>query len=152
MNIHRILKRAGLRSTRSRELVLEFFQQHAHDHLNAERVYSLLNEETRNMSLSTVYRVLNELTDAKLLSGVTFGDGHMAYELNDGVRHDHIVCTVCGSIREFFDPEIEARQQAVADNLEFSVSGRQLVLFGLCAECRDRGAQVRKAIPGSIAR
>ncbi|MGF6574208.1 Fur family transcriptional regulator, ferric uptake regulator [Paraburkholderia fungorum] len=152
MNIHRTLKRAGLRSTRARVLVLEFFQQHAHDHLSADRVYSLLNEEIRNVSLSTVYRVLNELTDAKLLSGLVFGGGHMAYELNDGARHDHIVCTVCGSIREFFDPEIEARQQAVAEDLDFSVSGRQLVVFGLCAECRDRGAHVKRAIPSSIAR
>jgi Fur family transcriptional regulator, ferric uptake regulator len=152
MNIHRILKRAGLRSTRARVLVLEFFQQHAHEHLNAERVYSLLNEDVRNVSLSTVYRVLNELTDAKLLCGISFGDGHIAYELNDGERHDHIVCTVCGSIHEFFDPQIEARQQAVADGLDFEVSGRQLVLFGLCAPCRERGTLARKAIPSSIAR
>jgi Fur family ferric uptake transcriptional regulator len=46
------------------------------------------------------------------------------------------VCTACGGIREFFDAEIDVRQQAVADDFEFEVSGRQLVLFGLCAECR----------------
>jgi Fur family transcriptional regulator, ferric uptake regulator len=152
MNIHRILKRAGLRSTRARVLLLEFFQQHAHEHLGAERVYSLLNEEVRNVSLSTVYRVLNELTDAKLLSGITFGDGHMAYELNDGVAHDHIVCTLCGCIREFSDPQIEARQQAVADGLDFSVSGRQLVLYGVCAQCKEHGTQIKRILPTSIMR
>ena len=152
MNLVRTLKRAGLRSTRARVLMLEFFQQHAHEHLGADRVYSLLNEEARNVSLSTVYRVLNELTNAKLLSGIAFGGGHRAYELNDGVRHDHIVCTVCGSIREFFDPQIEARQQAVADDLDFAVSGRQLVVFGLCAQCKERGAHLKRAIPSSIAR
>lgn len=136
MNIQRVLEQAGLRPTFPRVLVLEFFQQHAHEHFSAEQVYKRLNEDMRNLSLGTLYRALGLLEDAKLLSGVTFGDGRMVYELNDGKQHDHIVCTACGGIREFFDAEIDVRQQAVADDFEFEVSGRQLVLFGLCAECR----------------
>jgi Fur family ferric uptake transcriptional regulator len=136
MNTHRILELAGLRPTSPRVLVLEFFQQHAHEHFSAEQIYKRLNEDMRNLSLGTLYRALGLLVDAKLLSDVAFGDGRMVYELNDGKRHDHLVCTACGGIREFFDAVMEARQKAVADNLEFEVSGRQLVLFGLCAECR----------------
>ncbi|MFM0221375.1 Fur family transcriptional regulator [Paraburkholderia dipogonis] len=146
MNTHRILERARLRPTFPRVLVLEFFHEHSRDHLTAEQVYKLLNEDMRNMSLATVYRVLGQLVDADLLSGVAFGDGRMVYELNDGTRHDHLVCTVCGRIYEFFDAEIEARQQSVANSLDFAVTGRQLVLFGICAECRKSGAQARAVI------
>jgi Fur family ferric uptake transcriptional regulator len=74
---------------------------------------------------------------------VAFGESRMVYELNDGTRHDHLVCTVCGRIYEFFDAEIEARQQSVANSLDFTVTGRQLVLFGICAGCRKSGAQTR---------
>jgi Fur family ferric uptake transcriptional regulator len=143
MKIHRVLEQARLRPTFPRVLVLEFFHEHARDHFSAEQVYKLLNEDMRNMSLATVYRVLGQLVDADLLSGVAFGESRMVYELNDGTRHDHLVCTVCGRIYEFFDAEIEARQQSVANSLDFAVTGRQLVLFGICAGCRKSGAQTR---------
>lgn len=146
MSTHRILERTGLRPTFPRVLVLEFFQQHPHEHFSAEQVYKRLNEDMRNLSLGTLYRALGRLVDAKLLSGVTFGEDRMVYELNDGERHDHIVCTACGAIREFFDAQIDARQNAVADNFEFEVSGRQLVLFGLCAECRKREARLKTVV------
>jgi Fur family ferric uptake transcriptional regulator len=143
MHTHKILERAGLRPTAPRIMVLEFFHARADDHFSAEQVYKLLNEDTRNMSLATVYCALGQLVDARLLSGVAFGDARMVYELDDGNRHDHIVCTACGSIDEFFDADIEDRQKAIADTREFAVSGRQLVLFGICVECRKAGVRTR---------
>ncbi|HEX7932678.1 MAG TPA: Fur family transcriptional regulator [Paraburkholderia sp.] len=100
MHTHKILERARLRPTAPRTMVLDFFRTHAHDHFSAEEVYRLLNQDMRNMSLATVYRVPGQLVDAHLLSGVAFGDGRMVFELDDGNRHDHIVCTVCGGIDE----------------------------------------------------
>lgn len=138
MKSHQILERAGLRPTLPRVLVLEFFQQRAHDHFGADQIYKRLNGETQAISLASVYRTLGQLVDARLLCGIEFGDGRVIYELNEGDRHDHLVCTRCGKIHEFFDAGIEARQQAVADNLEFLLSQRSLVLLGLCAECRKR--------------
>lgn len=140
MNSHRILERAGLRPTYPRVTLLEFFQQHAHDHLDAEQIYKRLNEDTTNVSLASIYRALSQLVEAHLLCGVAFGDGRMAYELNDGKRHDHLVCTACGSVREFSDADMEARQQAVADSFEFVLARRPLVLYGLCPECGKRKA------------
>jgi Fur family ferric uptake transcriptional regulator len=147
MNIHRILERAGLRPTLPRLLVLEFFHQRAHEHFSAEQVYKSLNGETRNMSLGTLYRALGLLVDSKLLSSLALGEDRLVYELNDGKPHDHFVCTACGGIREFFDEQIEARQRAVANEFEFDVSRRQLVLFGRCAECRKASLSARTVIP-----
>jgi len=36
------------------------------------------------------------------------------YELNEGQHHDHLVCLDCGRVEEFYDAEIEKRQNAVA--------------------------------------
>jgi Fur family ferric uptake transcriptional regulator len=120
-------------------MVLDFFRTHAHEHFSSEQVYKLINGDARSVSLATVYRALGQLVEARLVSGVAFGDGRMVYELDDGKPHDHIVCTACGSIGEFFDAQIEARQKAIADTRDFAVSGRQLVLFGICAACRKAG-------------
>lgn len=74
----------------------------------------------------------------------------MVYELNDGNPHDHIVCNACGGVHEFFDAEIEARQQAVAEQIEFAVLGRRLVLFGLCVNCK-KGQRIGQADDPEIA-
>lgn len=141
MNIPQILERVGLRPTLPRVVVLELFQQHIHHHFGAEEVYKRLNETTRNVSLASVYWALSQLTSAQLLSGVIMADGRLAYELNDGHRHDHLVCSVCGDVREFFDAGIEMRQREIAGDFGFELSGRPLVLFGFCAECRKRRAR-----------
>jgi Fur family ferric uptake transcriptional regulator len=138
MNSHRILERAGLRPTYPRVLVLEFFQQHAHDHVGAEQVYKTLNQDMHHVSMASVYRALSQLLEAQLLCGLSLGAGRMAYELNEGKRHDHLVCTECGRIFEFFDAAIDARQKAVANEFDFTLSEQPLMLFGLCAECRKR--------------
>ncbi|MFM0176550.1 Fur family transcriptional regulator [Paraburkholderia sediminicola] len=146
MNTQKILERAGLRPTSPRAMVLEFFRAHADDHFSAEQIYKRLNGDMRNVSVATIYCVLGQLVDAHLVSGVAFGDGCMVYEFDDGNRHDHLVCTTCGDIDEFFDPEIDTRQKAIADTHDFAMSGRQLVLFGICARCREAGVQVKSAI------
>ncbi|OLL27719.1 hypothetical protein BTH42_31400 [Burkholderia sp. SRS-W-2-2016] len=139
MNIHRILERADLRPTLPRVLVLEFFHQHAREHFSAEQLYKRLNGDTQNMSLGTLYRVLGLLVESGLLSGVALGEGRMVYELNDGKPHDHLVCTGCGEIHEFFEKEIYSRQRDVAERFDFDVSAQQQVLYGVCAQCRRAG-------------
>ncbi|SFH81496.1 Fur family transcriptional regulator, ferric uptake regulator [Paraburkholderia megapolitana] len=140
MTIHEDLQNVGLRATRPRVLVLDLFRTHGHVHLSAEQIYRRVTEEVRHMSLPTVYRVLGQLVDVGLLASVTFGDGRMVYELSDGKRHDHLICTGCGCVQEFFDPVIDARQAAIASDLDFQLADRQLVLFGLCATCRSHAS------------
>ncbi|MCC8395666.1 transcriptional repressor [Paraburkholderia sp. MMS20-SJTR3] len=139
MNIHRILERADLRTTLPRVLVLEFFHQHAREHFSAEQLYKRLNGDTRNVSLGTLYRVLGLLVESGLLSSIALGEGRMVYELNDGKQHEHLVCTGCGDIQEFFDDEIRTRQRDVAERFDFEVSAQQQVLFGVCPQCRLAG-------------
>ena len=47
---------------------------------------------------------------AGLLSRHHFESGKAVYELNEGGHHDHLVCLQCGHVEEFFDSEIEKRQ------------------------------------------
>jgi Fur family ferric uptake transcriptional regulator len=52
----------------------------------------------------------------------------------------------CGRTYEFFDAEIEVRQESITNSLDFAVTGRQRVPFGMCAECRKSGTQARTAL------
>ncbi|WP_028228870.1 ferric iron uptake transcriptional regulator [Paraburkholderia ferrariae] len=132
------LQSAGLRATIPRVKVLEFFRHADHRHFSAEDVFRHLVEDKVDIGLATVYRVLAQLEEAGLLTSGMLDSSKVVYELNEGKRHDHIICLNCGKVDEFSDPLIDARQKAVADALGYMLTGHQLVLHGYCAKCRPK--------------
>lgn len=134
------LKRAGLKVTWPRKRILELFQDAGHRHLTAEDVYRLLQEQSADIGLATVYRVLGQLEQAGLLKQGRFQSDKAVYELDDGRHHDHLVCTKCGHVREFYDERIENLQRRVAQALGFTLEDHTLVLYGNCtrADCEHR--------------
>jgi Fur family ferric uptake transcriptional regulator len=81
-----------------------------------------------------VYRVLTQFEQAGLLSRSNFESGKAVFELNEGTHHDHLVCIDCGLVEEFFDPEIENRQQAIAKERGFKLQEHALALYGACTK------------------
>lgn len=137
------LKSIGLKATFPRLKILELFQQHTEQrHLTAEDVYRLLMDEGMDIGLATVYRVLTQFEQAGLLERHFFESGKAIFELNEGGHHDHLVCVECGAVEEFFDPEIEKRQNLVAKERGFVVKEHALYLYVECTreDCPNRKA------------
>lgn len=126
------LKSSGLKATLPRLKILEIFQGSTVRHLSAEDVYKLLLAENLDVGLATVYRVLTQFEQAGLLSRNHFESGKAVFELNEGSHHDHLVCLDCGLVEEFFDEEIEKRQQRIAEERGFKLSEHALALYGTC--------------------
>ena len=129
------LKSTGLKATLPRLKILEIFQTSAVRHLTAEDVFRVLMLEHSDIGLATVYRVLTQFEQAGLLIRSNFESGKAIYELDEGEHHDHFVCTMCAKVEEFFDPEIEKRQQAIAKSKGWVVHDHSMALYGHCAEC-----------------
>jgi len=129
------LKNTGLKATLPRLKILEIFQTGKQRHMTAEDVFRVLLEERSDIGLATVYRVLTQFEQAAILSRRHFESGKAVYELNEGSHHDHFVCTHCGKVEEFYDAEIEQRQQAVAKAMGWQVQDHSMALYGLCADC-----------------
>lgn len=137
MNIDE-LKSTGLKATLPRLKILEIFQKGTQRHMTAEDVFRILLEERSDIGLATVYRVLMQFEQAGLLIRSNFESGKAIYELDEGQHHDHFVCTACGKVEEFFDAEIEKRQQIVAKAKGWVVQDHSMALYGHCAECAKR--------------
>ncbi len=135
------LKNTGLKVTLPRLKILELFQNGAQRHMTAEDVYRLLLQEGSDVGLATVYRVLAQFEQAGILSRNHFESGKAVYELNEGQHHDHLVCLDCGRVEEFYDAQIERRQQAVAQAKGFRIADHALSLYAHCTQenCRHRG-------------
>jgi len=135
------LKNSGLKATLPRLKVLEVFQKSSQRHMSAEDVYKHLLAEGADVGLATVYRVLMQFEQAGILSRNHFEAGKAVFELNEGKHHDHLVCLDCGRVEEFFDPEIEKRQRAVAAQRGFELQEHSLALYAACTKkhCPHRG-------------
>lgn len=132
------LKNMGLKATFPRLKILDIFRKSEARHLSAEDVYRLLINENVDIGLATVYRVLTQFEQAGILTRSQFDNGKAVFELDDGDHHDHLVCSVCGKVDEFTDPEIEKRQYKIAKDYNFNLESHSMVLYGTCADCDAR--------------
>ena len=134
------LKNMGLKATFPRLKILELFEKSTQRHMTAEDVYRMLIAENMDIGLATVYRVLTQFEQAGLLERHYFESGKAVFELNEGGHHDHLVCMQCGKVEEFFDAEIEKRQNAIAEERGFKLREHALYLYADCTRdnCPNR--------------
>ena len=134
------LKNTGLKATFPRLKILEIFQAGKQRHMTAEDVFRVLLEERSDIGLATVYRVLMQFEQAGLLNRNNFESGKAVYEINEGQHHDHLVCLDCGQVEEFYDAEIERRQNAVAELKGFAIADHSLSIYANCTktDCPSR--------------
>ena len=130
------IQKAGLRRTSQRDLIMEVFLR-TEEHLTSEDLYWLVQKEDPSVGHTTVYRTLKLLTEAGLAREVRFGDNKTYYEHHfEHQHHDHMICTECGKVIEFFSAEIEDLQDQMADNFGFKPTHHSLRMWGVCDECQ----------------
>jgi Fur family ferric uptake transcriptional regulator len=140
------IQKKGLKRTAQRELILDVFLR-TEEHLSSEDLYRLVHKEDSSVGQTTVYRTLKLLAEAGLAREVRFGDGMTHYEHNyKHQHHDHMICSSCGKIIEFFSAELEAIQDAMAAKHKFEVQQHLLRIIGLCAECRRAKRNAEKQV------
>jgi len=130
------IQSGGLKRTAQRDLILEVFLR-TEEHLSSDDLYRLIQKEDPSIGHTTVYRTLKLLTEAGLAREVRFGDGRTHYEHNyKHQHHDHMICSECGKVIEFFSAELEAIQDAMAAKHKFEITQHLLRIIGVCADCR----------------
>ena len=144
------LKSTGLKATLPRLKILEIFQKGRQRHMTADDVFRVLLEERSDIGLATVYRVLTQFEQAGLLKRSNFESGKAVYEIDEGKHHDHLVCLDCGRVEEFYDAEIEQRQQAVAQAKGFEIADHSLAIYASCTKphCPHRPLPARQTSAG----
>ncbi|RPI47922.1 MAG: ferric iron uptake transcriptional regulator [Betaproteobacteria bacterium] len=142
MNSSDELKSSGLKATLPRLRILKLFESASLRHMSADDIYRLLMQEGVDIGLATVYRVLTQFEQAGLLRRHHFEGGKAVFELNQGGHHDHLVCMQCGRVEEFYDAEIEKRQESIARERGFTIHEHSLYLYADCSkpDCPHKAA------------
>lgn len=132
------IRRAGLKKTTQREMILLLFLQ-TEGHLSAEDLYMLVREKDPTVGFTTVYRTLKLLSECGLAREERLGDGRRRYEHHfNHQHHDHLICTACGELIEFYSEIIEKKQDEIAEQFDFQPTHHSLRIFGLCSSCRQK--------------
>ena len=134
-----ILKKNALKYTKQREILLKTLYNH-HTHYTPESLYLRIKEEypDLNLGIATVYRTLNLLEEAGIVNSLSFGSQGKKFELANKPHHDHMICKSCGKIIEFEDNTIERKQEQIAKEHKFKLTGHLMQLYGLCFECAKK--------------
>lgn len=135
------LKDVGLKITMPRLKILEILETHSEQHFNVEDIYKLLLQQDEDIGVATIYRVLTQCEQAGLVKRLQFEDGPALFELTQDDHHDHFICTSCGWVEEFHDKIIEDRQREIATKAGYTMEDHSMVLYGLCAKCREKTEQ-----------
>ena len=130
----KLLKKAGLKITEPRLPILALMQNHKNEHFSAEDVYKILLEQGSEIGLATVYRVLNQFDEARILIRHNFEGNKSVFELAPTEHHDHIICEDCGKVFEFTDNIIEQRQREISEKYGIKLKTHSLYLYGKCSD------------------
>ena len=128
------LRDNNLKVTKERLMLLEELFGSS-GHLDADSLLFQLRSQGKHVSRATIYRTLDLLVQCGLARKSRLGREHYVYEkVTPGKRHDHMVCTGCGRIIEFYDADLDERQRQVCLEHNFRPSFYSLQIQGLCQE------------------
>jgi Fur family ferric uptake transcriptional regulator len=132
----RALADAGYRRGGARRALLELLDDQACA-LSAVEIQEALATRNRDVSRSSVYRIMEELEEIGLLQRVEIGQGMVRYEpVRSGPgHHQHLVCDRCGRLQPFSDDGLERAIRRLSDRVPLRVSEHEIVIHGACETC-----------------
>lgn len=125
-----------LRMTNQREMILQELQD-SKEHLTADELYERVKQKMPRISLATVYRNLEILSDIGMINKLEVSGRQKRFDW-DTRDHDHIYCVQCHRVDNL---ELDRSKLAVIPSEEtkgYAVSGYRLEFSGLCPRCREK--------------
>lgn len=124
-----VLRKAGLRITRPRRVILDILSQTG-DHPDAMEIFQRAVAIDANISLSTVYRTMKLLEEQGTIHRHAFDGGPSRFETAAGEHHDHLIDIETGGVIEFQSDRIEELQKEIAGSLGYEIVHHRLELYG----------------------
>ncbi len=128
-----------MRYSRQRELIIDAVMANG-QHPTAQQVYQAVRQESASISLGTVYRNLNQLTEAGELLRIPMHGGKDRFD-HETCVHFHLQCARCGALEDV-PAEISADMLRLLARIRrqtsMTVSPESLQFQGICHTCATK--------------
>jgi Fur family peroxide stress response transcriptional regulator len=131
-----ILRKKGYKATPQRIAICRFALQ-SRDHPTAQRIYDEVRKVHPTVSLATVYKTLQILTEHGLVQELDLPGSQARFD-SYVEPHINLVCMRCGKIQDFKDNAAREMVDRAAAKAEFTRTGQRLDIYGLCKTCRGK--------------
>jgi Fur family ferric uptake transcriptional regulator len=108
-------------------------------HLTADELYERVRRRVPRISLGTVYRNLEILSDCGLIRKLGPETSQMRFDGRVSA-HYHVRCLRCGRIEDVFIEPFEELGRAAESATDFRIVGYTLEFEGVCPACECRSA------------
>jgi len=136
--IEQRLREAGLKVTPQRYAVLDYLWRHR-THPTADEIEAAVNCRFPCASRATVYNTLHALREAGLVQEIYVRGGVTRYDIRLEPHH-HFICRRCGRLEDISAVVVQVETPDLFT--ERTVESFDVVVHGLCAECRRNEADL----------
>lgn len=122
--------------SKQRELILNTLKENV-VHPTAEYLYGKIKEKDPKISLATLYRNLNQLSDNGIIKKIDGLEPSSHFDHNTH-EHYHFICEKC---KRVFDISADIAPDLIKkteNSTGFEIQSHDIVFTGLCKECKSR--------------
>jgi Fur family peroxide stress response transcriptional regulator len=130
------LRKNGYKATTQRIAICRF-ALHSRDHPTAQRIYGEVRKVHPTVSLATVYKTLQILTEHGLIQELDLPQSQARFD-SYVEPHINLVCFQCGNIQDLDDDAAREIVERITAKTEFKRTGQRLDIYGICKICRNR--------------
>lgn len=131
-----------MRMTRQRSLILQELQKSC-QHMTADDLYDAVRKHEPRVSLATVYRNLELLSDAGIIGKIALGGRQKIFDA-DPSRHHHITCCVCHRVDNLEGFEGVDNLLGQVNSSEYQITTSRLEVVGICPSCAQKNGSTSK--------
>jgi Fur family ferric uptake transcriptional regulator len=130
-----------LKMTAQRRVILEELRIER-THPSADELYLRVRRRLPDISMATVYRNLEILSEYGLIRRLWEGSGPRRY---DGVtdEHYHVTCDRCGLIGDVPLSAVNGFLNKAREVSDYDIKGYRLEFYGFCPKCREEVAKTK---------
>ena len=131
-----VLKSVSMKATKKRIMILESVRT-SPSPVTAEDIYEKLSQSL-DISLSTVYRALNAMSDKGIIIKAVRQDGKTYFHFNDHQHKHELICSVCHRFVDVEDCPFDEISRKIAQKTGFVITGHNMEFTGICPNCAGK--------------
>ena len=124
------------RQTKQKKAIYEILKK-SRTHMTADEVYKKVKTKLKNISLATVYRNLETMTESGLFDEVYVAGWPKWFELKKYTTHGHLFCRNCAELKDVVECSFCLTWKKIEKEMNFKGEEFKFLVVGLCEKCNE---------------